>query len=411
MGLIKSTHIGIAVFGALALGVSCSPQESLTPVVAVETLPGSGEEDGEFWDLVRGQLGGIDLELVPQGSSPTATSPGVVLVDSYSRDDLVDLGALPPETLGAFLPVAVDPRLQGGGRLTRLVPSVSATHVFYANRAVLTRLGLEPASTYQELVAQVPVLRAAGLDVVLMANREPWVLEATLFSTLVGRLAGVGFLEGLEQGTTHFTDPGFVAALALVQDLVADGVLSRQTLLWGSNDVAQPFAEGRAAYLIDGDWRIASLTTDPATGTGPLDAEAQGAIALSVFPRVPGELPGAPSAAVALGPGWGVPQGLGPRQAEALEVLGAIEGAPAQGWRLEARGIFPSRTDVSLEGLEPLERAKGPFYQGLTGTPVFEGHLPATVLTALQHGLRALVLGTTRPEVLAQSLQKTWEAN
>jgi len=177
----------------------------------------------------------------------------------------------------------------------------------------------------------------------------------------------------------------------------------------GSNDVARPFAEGRAAYLIDGDWRIASLTTDPATGGGLLAPGAQGTIDISVFPMVPGEPPGAPSASVALGQGLGVPLGLGPREVEALKVLEAIEGAAAQGWRLKNKGVFPSRTDVSLEELEPLEQARGQFYKGLTGTPVFDGNLPPTVLGALQRGLRALVLGTTRPDDLARELQRVWD--
>lgn len=403
---MRSTHIWIAALGALGLGTGCTPQESLTPVVEVETYSDSAQADREYWSLVRDQLEGVTLELVPRGPS---SGPGaVVLVAPLApTSGLLDLGAWAPEALEAFFPVAVDPRLQGG-RVTRLVPSVSATHVFFVNRGVLAGVGLEPAASYQELVAQVPILRASGLDVVLMANREPWVLEATLFSTLAGRLAGVDFLDGLRQGKTRFTDPGFVAALSLVQDLVADGVLSRQTLLVGSSEVAQPFAAGRAAYLIDGDWRIASLTTDPATGGGLLAPKDQGAIALSVFPSVPGEPPGAPEASVALGPGWGIPLGLGDRQKNALAVLETLEGAPAQWWRLKTRGVFPSRADVPL-GLEPLEQARGHFYQGLTGTPVFEGHLPPSVLALLHQGLRALVLGTTRPDVLAQDLQEAWE--
>lgn len=390
---------------ALGLGASCVPQDSRPPTVAVKVSPGQGE-DQDYWKLVQSQVGDLVVVTDPAGW-PGATASVVSVAPQAPTAELVDLAALPRRTLDQFYPVAVDPRLQGG-RLTRLVPSLSATHMFFANKRVLGSLGLEPATTYEALVAQVPVLRAAGVDVVLMANREPWVLEATLFSTLVGRFGGDDFVWGLKDGSKAFTDPPFVAALSLVRDLVADGVLSRQTLLVGSNDVARPFAEGRAAYLIDGDWRVASLTTDPATGRSLLDHEDQGDIALLVFPRVPGEL--APVASVALGPGWGVPLGQADLE-PALSVIEALEGQTSQSWRLEAQHVFPSRTDVDLQRLDPLERAKAPFYLALQGTPVLEGHLPAGVLEVLHRGLRGLVLGTVRPSDLAQDLQRAWDEN
>ena len=47
---------------------------------------------------------------------------------------------------------------QGGGYLGELPNGLTQTHVLYVNTAVLAACGLNPAKTYAELKAQVPVL-------------------------------------------------------------------------------------------------------------------------------------------------------------------------------------------------------------------------------------------------------------
>ena len=56
-----------------------------------------------------------------------------------------------------YLPVALDPANQVGGYLAMLPTGVTATNAFFINSEVLEAVGLEPAKTYSELVAQVPV--------------------------------------------------------------------------------------------------------------------------------------------------------------------------------------------------------------------------------------------------------------
>ena len=77
------------------------------------------------------------------------------------RDGLVD----------SYIPLVLDPSQQVAGYMAILPSGVTASHTFYANLEVLKDAGLEPAKTYSELVAQVPVLAEKGYDTVLMPHQ------------------------------------------------------------------------------------------------------------------------------------------------------------------------------------------------------------------------------------------------
>ena len=89
----------------------------------------------------------------------------------------------------SYVPQALDPLNQGGGYLAMIPMAITSTHAFYINMEVLNACGLAPAKTYEELKAQVPILRARGYDTVIMPNKDTWVMQSCLFSMLaeIGR--------------------------------------------------------------------------------------------------------------------------------------------------------------------------------------------------------------------------------
>ncbi len=51
-------------------------------------------------------------------------------------------------------------------------PSFAVCHSVYANTALLEELGLEYPETFEELLTQVPAIRAAGYYPVSMGNKD-----------------------------------------------------------------------------------------------------------------------------------------------------------------------------------------------------------------------------------------------
>ena len=108
-----------------------------------------------------------------------------------------------------------------------LTQDVTATNMFIINNEVLNAVNLKPAKTYSELVAQVPILREAGYDTVMMPNKDTWVMQSCLFSLVVGRFMGEDWDERILSGAANFNDPDFVAALDFIKMMYDDGVLNQ----------------------------------------------------------------------------------------------------------------------------------------------------------------------------------------
>ncbi|HPX48218.1 MAG TPA: extracellular solute-binding protein, partial [Treponemataceae bacterium] len=96
----------------------------------------------------------------------------------------------------------IDPKVQSGGYLAELPIGVTQTHVLYVNTAVLKECGLSIPKTYDELKAQVPVLKAKGYETILMANAESWVMQSCLFSDIAGRFGGSAVRDGTRRFST-----------------------------------------------------------------------------------------------------------------------------------------------------------------------------------------------------------------
>jgi len=99
----------------------------------------------------------------PSGRSISLHSQGLLkdLTSLINRDGLKE----------KFLPVTWDASQIAGGRQTMIPQSLTASHAFYTNLEVLNDCGLQPAKTYSELKAQVPVLRAKGYECIIMPTR------------------------------------------------------------------------------------------------------------------------------------------------------------------------------------------------------------------------------------------------
>jgi raffinose/stachyose/melibiose transport system substrate-binding protein len=321
-----------------------------------------------------------------------------------------DLGPLlGKDYLKLFVPAAVDPNNQLSHKLAELPQSVTYTSVMYVNVALLKRLGLKTPTTYAELKALSPKLKAKGIATLLMANKDQWPMQSCLFSTISGRLLGDQFIDKVLAGEAKFTDKGFVDALTVVQNLYKDGILSQDTLQLGYGESPALFAAGKAALLVDGDWRLGNFLTDKASGVALIESARQRSdFELKAFPALPGEKnPGSVSAIVGVGYGISsaIPSGSDKEKA-AVKLLKYLYSPEVLRARLEIGAFIPSRLGIKSERLEPMTTKMIDFYSSIPKTTyVLDGVLPATVTNPLNEGLQAIGLGTKSPSDVARDMQ------
>ncbi len=346
----------------------------------------------------------------PSGRSTTLHTKKLLkdLTPLIQRDKLAEF----------YLPLVMDPTQQVGGYLAMLSNGTTATNAFYINLEVLKDCGLEPAKSYSELVAQVPVLAAKGYDTVLMANQDTWVMQSCLFSLVAGRFCGEGWEKKILNGEAKFTDPDFVAALNFIKKIYEDKVINPSTLAVGYGEGPGLFATNKAAYYIDGDWRMGAFITDKTTGQALITPDRQANFKISVFPDI--DVEGVKinkSNTAVLATGYGINAALedgSPKLEAAWTLVKWLVGKEVLTYRLSTGGLpTPSRVDIDYASLtlEPLQVAIANLANEYDKTTVvIDGAFEGPVYTPLNDGLQAIGMGTQTPEQVAKATQDAFDA-
>ena len=318
--------------------------------------------------------------------------------------------------LDKYKKACVDPKAQASGYVAEIPFGLTVSHMMFVNKAVLEECGLSIPKTYDELKAQVPVLKAKGYETILMANMDDWVMQSCLFSMVAGRFGGADWAEKINAGEAKFTDKSFVDAVKFIKQIYDDGVVSKATLATSYGDVVGQFAAKKGAYLIDGDWRVGAFLTDMSTGKALISPEDQEKnIELINFPAIPGEkLKNSNSAT--LGVGYGMSSKLKKNSKEekaAWELIKWLSGPYCQQRRLDTGASFPSLTSgISYDNLEPLSQKRDAFYNAQTATtPVFDNEFKDEVNSVLNADLQALGLGNKTVDEVCEDVQKAFESS
>jgi raffinose/stachyose/melibiose transport system substrate-binding protein len=350
------------------------------------------------------------------------TMPDVMYMYPSGRSTLIhemkltkDLAPLLGEDfLSHFVPAAIDPSSQTGGYLAELPQSITYSSIMYVNTKLLSDLGLAIPKTYADLKAMVPTLKSKGIQTVLMANKDSWVMQSCLFSTIVGRFMNNDWITNVKTGDAQFTDAGFIEALNFVKTMYKDGVISPNTIQISYGEAPALFAAGKAAFYIDGDWRQNAFITDPASGTALISPEAQkNDFAFMNFPAIPGEKnPGA--ASTILGCGYGISSAIpagSEKEAAAVKLIKYLYSVDVQKQYLEMGRYITSRNDVTSDALEPFIPKMMQYYDSIDTTCyVLDGVLNSSVCTVLNNGLQEIGLGMKTPKQVASEIQESMDS-
>jgi raffinose/stachyose/melibiose transport system substrate-binding protein len=427
---------GIIVLAMAALALSAFAQEKVTlKVLNYQQADQAGyQEDVKIWEDFQKANPDIKLEMEVLFNDPyhqklqayaaAGTLPDVFYVwpgarsaviheKKLAKDLTVLLGA---DYLKDFSAAATNPNNQLGKYLVELPQSFTYTSVMYVNKKLLKDNGFEVPKTYADLKAMVPKLKAKGISVAMIPDKDGWPMQSCLFSTVAGRMAGDKFFDDINAGTAKFTDKPFVDALTVIENLYKDGIIARSDNQVGYGEGAGLFASGKAAIYIDGDWRTGAYITDKASGKALIAPAAQDSdFALAPFVAIPNEVnPGVVSAVA--GTGWAVsaaiPAGSDQEKA-AVRLIKYLYSPEVQAIRFGTGAYVPTRQGVKAD-VEPLVAKVPTFYAENPKTCyVIDGAFDPAVYNVLNNGLIAIGLGTSTPAKVAAEVQKafeTWKA-
>jgi xylobiose transport system substrate-binding protein len=217
-----------------------------------------------------GSTAGSEYTAAVRNSIGTASAPDIFMSwGAANIQPLVDAGALLPlddfiaddEALkSSFLPSVFEEEVIDGTTYGIPMRGVAPTFLFY-NKAVLEAAGVEPATTLDELLDQVPALTAAGVTPLGLAGADKWPTQMWyqyVFARLIGNDEVAKALAGDDE---VWESDGSRAALATIRELVDAGAFGQNfdSVTYGTDGSAALLRTGKSAYELMGTWHFATV--------------------------------------------------------------------------------------------------------------------------------------------------------
>lgn len=287
---------------------------------------------------------------------------GAELQDYIDAGQVEDVSSLYDEfgLRDAFPKDLVD-RLTVDGAIYSIPSNIHRANVVWANPAVLTEAGLDPAAEYADLdswFTALDAVKATGKTPLSVATT--WTQVHLLETVLLSSLGADGYT-GLWDGSTDWKGAEVTDALKDFEKLMSYTNTDRDGLDWP--DATQQVIDGTAAFNVMGDWAEAAFAE--AGLSSPAD--------YIYFP-----VPGTDGVFDFLADSFTLPVGAPhPDGAKAwLETVGSAEGQAAFN---KAKGSIPARTDADTSDFSPYQKT------------AIESFAADTIVSSLAHGAAAPV--------------------
>lgn len=268
---------------------------------------------------------GLIQKVLQQSSSKTL--PDVLMLDNPDLQQIAKSGALTPLSDYDIPTAGYAPGILQAGtfkdKIYGLAPTVNSIALFY-NKDVLTKAGIAPPTTWEELRA----------DAKKLTSGSQYGLALDANATYEGSWTFLPFMWSNGGTETNITTPQVAEALQFWVDLVKDGSLSKGALNWTQADAENQFAAGKAAMMVNGPWQFPTL--DAVKGLN------YGVVPIPV--NKTGQVPQAPLG----GEVWTVPNtGNAGNEKNAAKIVACLNSDANQIAMGVARGTVPSKTTLA----------------------------------------------------------------
>lgn len=272
-----------------------------------EVLEGCADEVGVA--LRRETVPGGDLIAKVLQMSSSRTLPDVLMLDNPDVQQIAASGALTPLDELGLDPGGISEGVLAAsmyeGQLYALQPVTNTLALFY-NTEILAEAGVEPPTTWEEL-------KQAAAD---LTEGDRYGLALSAINTYEGTWQFLPFMWSNGGDEVDIATPEVAEALQLWKDLLDAGSMSQSVVTWSQGDVADQFAAGNAAMMVNGPWNLGTL-------------EAVDGLEYDIVP-IPAPTSGADVVSPFGGEGWVIPRtGDDARTALAAEFVQCLTGEAA----------------------------------------------------------------------------------
>lgn len=193
-------------------------------------------------------------ELFDTDATPFAAKLASVQRMIDVEDLLTELGMIDD-----FRPAALDYQRFDDGAL-HMIPLEFGVEVFWYNKELFEKAGVEVPTTLDELIPVCEALAASGVTPIAVGGQDAWPLERYV-AYQPFRIAGPDYITQLKQGDAAFSDEPGAAAAAWLADLGSVGAFQRGFSSVGYADAQALFTSGKAAIYGMGTWELPNLAT------------------------------------------------------------------------------------------------------------------------------------------------------
>lgn len=272
--------------------------------------------------------------------------------------------------------------------------------IIYYNKEMFAQVGYDQfPETYDQFIDAVTKLKAAGITPISLGNKEQWPLQSSYISIIGDRFTGSDFLPAVLEGKAKFTDPEFVKALGVIEELSKLDAFNTDANNMDSVQAQDYFIQGKAAM------HISSATVD---GRVRINNEEGDKFGIALFPSVEGGRGEPKKSAGVLQYGIAIKSGLDEKKKQAAEeFLKFFVNEDLYKELIRNGVVVPAKVEIPEDA--------SPYLKGmlaLTGngtSPVFDSLIPTQVVDVLQNGLQALMMDHTTPEKLAADVQEAMD--
>lgn len=250
-------EIHVAVYGDAAATAEEAAAERFNETSDVKVVVDKLAGDSSYQTAVRTALG-------------TANAPDIFM--SWGAADiqqLVDAGALlslndfieeDPALQDSFLPSVFNEEVIDGTVYGIPMRGVAPTFLFY-NKKVLEDAGLEPATSWDDLLAQTATLSDAGVIPVALAGADKWPTQMWYQYAFAREIGNEQVAEGLAGDADVWGSEGSETALANLKELLDAGTFGTtfDSVGYSNQGTTALLSQGKAAYELMGTWNYATL--------------------------------------------------------------------------------------------------------------------------------------------------------
>jgi raffinose/stachyose/melibiose transport system substrate-binding protein len=270
----------------------------------------------------------------------------------------------------------------------------------YYNPEILEANGIETPQTWDEFVAAMDTLKAAGVTPIALGAIDGWPAEHWWMAFLVQRCGVETVYNAIEQNGATFTDDCFVQAAADLQALAQNQYVSAGATGEDYPTAQAVFLSGQAAFFQTGSWFASGWEQTPPSFD----------VGIMPFPRF-GDAAFAEDVTGAVTHVFAIPTGAQNPEA-AMEVLEWM--TTEEAGAIWARNGNMSLIDGAVEGNAPevIQELWATVGDASAALPWIENELPPGVgEDRVYSGSVALLTGEMTPEQFGQSIQEALEAS